>query len=1307
MAPKKRKKSRKSDVNESSTANEATNESTEETMSATEQAEFRINFRMEPFDEKECSWSTYSRQLQNKFALHNVPEGKKVPLLLDSIGLKTFARLEDLCRPDLPNTKTFGELSESLSKYYDPEPNTYAERYKFHKRTQLDSEGIPEYCAELRKLTEFCKFPADWLQEALISQLIVGVKCEDLRIKLMEEAPKTFKDAITIASTYTNTKLAANVNRVKIDDSKTEQVFQIASGKSNNNNQVRQNKFGNFRNASKNSNSGVRKQNNQSNHNNNNDLGVQKKCYRCLGTNHDPKSCFHRESVCNKCGMIGHISPACRNQLDSNLKNKNNRKFKDSKNSSRQNRATNLNYIDTLQSDDDEVDMFQISSAVRDKIEMKVIVNDKEISMEFDPGAGSSIIPNSMYESLFSDCKLLPPDIVLRSYFRETRRPRGRIICSISFQNQTAENVTLYVADRDDVDPVIGRPWLRALKIIDDRNNVHLNLNQVKVTPLRNNLREILKKNSSLFEGKPGEAKNYCCSLQLKENEKPIYLKARTVPLNIKNELTATLLELEKDGIIERTTLSDWGTPIVPVIQKGKQIRICGDYKCTLNKKLKDDKYPIPRIEEITAKLNGGGYFCKLDIQRAYLHLKVDEESSRLQTITTHLGNFLVKRLFFGIKNAPSIFQRYIDQLLGHLEGVTVFFDDIKIQGSTPAETMQRLENVFAILSENGIKLNKEKCQFMSTSIQYLGLRIDREGIKKTPEKIQTIMNAKPPKDVHELRCLLGLINHYNRFIPNLATRIEVLNKRLHKDREFKWTRGCQKAMDDMKSEICSERVLIPFNQNYPIVLSTDASPVGLGAVLSHRLPNGSERPIAFLSRSLSATERNYSQIDKEALAIVWAVKRCFMYIYGTKFILVTDNKPLTQIFHPDKGLPTLTTTRMLHYALILAGFSFEVEYRTSEKNANADFCSRFPQQTPVSQPEMDVHQFHHLETLEMLPVDYRTIKEETYKDPELLNIINEIRAGSHNDLTLNLMNDIIMRGDRTYIPKSLRNSILGELHLGHLGSSKMKNLARSVVYWPNIDKDIENVTKECEACKKKLPAPSKEWHPWEQASAPWCRIHLDFATYKNKLYLLIVDSYSKWLEVYPINSTSATNTIDILREVFARFGMPKMVISDNGPPFPSDELTNFLRKNGINTRFSAAYHPNSNGQVERYVRTFKEAMDAEPQTPIRTRIARFLLSYRRAPHSYTGYSPAELMYNRQIRTRLDLLRFDLKDEMANTSHRANRSFSPDEKVQVRLNDSKQWTDGTVMKRFGKVLYLIRLADGIVVKRHVDQMRAI
>lgn len=265
--------------------------------------------------------------------------------------------------------------------------------------------------------------------------------------------------------------------------------------------------------------------------------------------------------------------------------------------------------------------------------------------------------------------------------------------------------------------------------------------------------------------------------------------------------------------------------------QKGKKLRICADYKSTLNKYLNEDKYPIPHIDVILAKLNGGRYFCKLDISRAYLHIIVDEETAKLQTITTHLGNFKVKRLFFGIKNAPSIWQRYIDQLIGHLPGVSVFFDDIKIQGTTQDELLQCTEEILCILKDHGLKLNRDKCEFGVSSLQYLGFRLDRFGIHKTDDKIKTIVNAPAPTNIAELRSLLGLINYYGRFIPNLSTILAPMTKRLHAEKKFKWTNCCKIAFQKVKEIISQDTTLIPFNPKLTIALATDASPVGVGAV--------------------------------------------------------------------------------------------------------------------------------------------------------------------------------------------------------------------------------------------------------------------------------------------------------------------------------------------------------------------------------------------------------------------------------------------------------------------------------------------
>jgi len=270
---------------------------------------------------------------------------------------------------------------------------------------------------------------------------------------------------------------------------------------------------------------------------------------------------------------------------------------------------------------------------------------------------------------------------------------------------------------------------------------------------------------------------------------------------------------------------------------------------------------------------------------------------------------------------------------------------------------------------------------------------------------------------------------------------------------------------------------------------------------------------------------------------------------------------------------------------------------------------------------------------------------------------------------------------------------------------SKMKNLARNYVYWQGIDTDIQRLCKECPECQQKLTNPPKQFHHWEFSHAPWIRLHIDFAEVKQQKFLLIVDSFTKWLEIYPMNSTATTPVIENLYEVFARYGLPKTIVSDNGPPFQSDEFAIFMKQNGIQHKFSSPYHPNFNGQVERYVKKFKNALNSDCRGSLRARIARFLLSYRRAPNISTGLSPAELMFNRRIRSRLDLLCFDLTSFIQAKPQTITRSFEVGTEVLAHIyNSTQKWTPGKITNRKGKVMYEIDIGGQNTISRHVDQL---
>ncbi|UYV84238.1 K02A2.6-like, partial [Cordylochernes scorpioides] len=353
----------------------------------------------------------------------------------------------------------------------------------------------------------------------------------------------------------------------------------------------------------------------------------------------------------------------------------------------------------------------------------------------------------------------------------------------------------------------------------------------------------------------------------------PIFHKARPVPFAIRPAVTEALDKMVAKGYLCEVASSKWATPVVVVPKKNKEIRICCDFKVTLNKYLDTAAYPLPTQQDLFSTLAKGKYFSKLDLRNAYLQLEVDPGTRPLLTINTHKGLFRFKRMPFGLANAPSYFQSVMDRVLSGIGGVICYIDDVLIATASIEEHLALLKTIFARLAKYNIKLKKEKCLFLQKEIEYLGHLVTGEGIRPLDHKVQAIQKAKTPTNISELRSFLGLVNFYGKLIPNLPELLKPLHELLHKKRPWVWTKECGEAIDKCKNSITSERVLVPYDTTLPLCLATDASQIGVGAVLSHII-EGQERPIMFASRTLSEAEQNYSQIEKEALAIIYGVTK-------------------------------------------------------------------------------------------------------------------------------------------------------------------------------------------------------------------------------------------------------------------------------------------------------------------------------------------------------------------------------------------------------------------------------------------------
>ena len=307
--------------------------------------------------------------------------------------------------------------------------------------------------------------------------------------------------------------------------------------------------------------------------------------------------------------------------------------------------------------------------------------------------------------------------------------------------------------------------------------------------------------------------------------------------------------------------------------------------------------------------------------------------------MNTHLGLFRYNRLPYGVSSAPAIFQSLMDSVLAGLSGVVCRIDDILITAENDDKHLLTLEEVLRRLRKHNIKLNSDKCEFMVDQVVYMGHLLDKDGIHPTDEKTRSVMEAPAPKNVSELKSYLGLLNYYGPFLPNLSSVVHPLNKLLRKDTKWEWSESCEKAFLASKKLLTSNKLLTFYDPKKPLRLACDASSYGLGAVISHIMEDGTERPVAYASRTLSAAESNYAQVEREALAIVFGVKKFHKYLYGRNFMLLTDHTALTSIFGPKKGITALAAARLQRWAIILSGYTYEINYRKSSQHGNC--CSK------------------------------------------------------------------------------------------------------------------------------------------------------------------------------------------------------------------------------------------------------------------------------------------------------------------------------------------------------------------------------
>ena len=449
--------------------------------------------------------------------------------------------------------------------------------------------------------------------------------------------------------------------------------------------------------------------------------------------------------------------------------------------------------------------------------------------------------------------------------------------------------------------------------------------------------------------------------------------------------------------------------------------------------------------------------------------------------------------------------------------------------------------------------------------------------------------------------------------------------------------------------------------------------------------------------------------------------------MYGTHFTLYSDHKPLERLLGEFQQIPPLASARIQRWALTLAPYQYTIKYKPGKSMSTADALSRLPLQTTLndSQVPLPGDLCHLLNHLDQAIVTASQIKVWTGKDPLLSRVRKLVQCGwnitnptadilpFHTRYTeLSVLDGCVLLGCRVIIPAAGQDIVLNQLHETHVGITKMKMLARSYVWWPGIDSDIQRKVQGCFTCQSNRPVPAKApLHFWEFPQKPWSRLHIDHAgPFLGKYFFVLIDAYSKWLEVHIVNSTSSEVTIQKLQQIISTHGLPEQIVSDNGPAFTSHEFKDYMKQCGIHHIRTSPYHPSSNGLAERAVQTFKSSLK-KLEGNVKTRLFIFLARYRVTPHSTTELSPAELLMGRKLRTTLDLMHPDVSRKVttklsSSSSRKSPRTFSVGDKVFARnYHGTKIWLPPEIVQVAGPVSYKVKTSSNLILRRHIDQLR--
>ena len=928
-------------------------------------------------------------------------------------------------------------------------------------------------------------------------------------------------------------------------------------------------------------------------------------------------------------------------------------------------------------------------------------------------------IPETIFKQI-KNTTLQPCSRALKGPCQNSLKIIGQFQGTLTYQTKTVQQDIFVLKDLHQA--LIGLPAIEALALV------------TRINSIRETTDQIIARYPQLFQGLGSLSGEYV--IRINEDDKPYAISIpRRVAIPLLPKVKEELNRMEQAGVISRVDVpTKWCTGMVVVPKTDGAICICVDLT-KLNSSVQRERHPIPSVDHILAQLGEAAIFSKLDANSGFWQIHLNQDSALLTTFISPFGRFCFNRLPFGITSAPKYFQKCMSEILSGLDGTVCMMDDVLVYGRCQEEHDRRLTAVLERLQQAKVTLNKDKCKFSVKSVRFLGHIVDNSGIHPDPQKLEAIQMLPKPKSASEVRRFLGMANQLGKFLPSLAEISKPLCDLLSKNDMWNWGELQEKAFQAVKKALSSSPVLAIYKPDSETAISADASSFGIGGVLSQKQPNSLWKPISFASRALTTTEQRYAQIEKEALAVTWSCERFSDYLLGKTFHINTDHKPLVPLLS-TKSLEELPV-RIQRFKMRLMRYSFTISHVPGKSLVTADTLSRAPiSKSPPCNDELcnEVEAYVDLLCRNLPASDTRIteIKQLQEKDQVCQQLTSYCRDGWPGKARtpcsikpyvsvsgeITVLDGLLMRGSRIIIPSRLRPTILEKLHTGHQGISKCREKARSSVWWPGLGKQLETLINNCSICNKFQSQAVEPLIPSALPSLPWQKVATDLFKWKGATYLLVVDYFSKYIEISKLEGESSQAVILRLKSIFARHGIPQQVISDNGPQYSSIEFSKFAKAYQFVHTTSSPKFPQSNGEAERAVCTIKNLLKkaGDPYAA--------LLEYRSTPVT-CSYSPAELLMNRKLRSSVPISPAQLQPSIPDYSqlreaderklkqqkenfdvrHRT-RELTP-----LRTGDTVWVTDhqteGTVVQPFGPRSYQVEIPSGTICRnrRYLNPLR--